>query len=1032
MTSPSTSRTTGRLCPHCGRSLNETALPASRLDDLVSSDTVAFDTNASNPAEAVDGETSSYTEAPSSATTDPASISVREPGDVFGDYEIEREIARGGMGIVYLARERKLRRTVALKVLRAGDGASDEDQHRFLREAEAAASLAHPNIVPIHELNEYQGRPFFTMDYIDGPSLETLIAEERLTIEESVELLEQIALAIHFAHTKGIVHRDLKPANVIMAPDGIPMITDFGLAVNLGGDPATQRMTHSGVVMGTIPYIPPEQAAGQVDKINPRSDVYSLGAILYEMVSGKPPFEADNQLELLHRVAHQDPELPRKLNPKVPQDLQTICLKCLEKPPGRRYRTAKELADDCRAFLDGEVIQARPVTIWYRAWRKMCRHRGLSALAATAVLLTLAFFGAMALLQQTSERATKFRQKAERDLKETARELRQVQEEKEELTASLDRSWRPVLAERFEAYDPEQWVLPNGGAGVERGYLVIDGRTPPRTKSDESPMEVGAALLDGFPGDCQVRMKVYVPRKGGGKIGVLLSGRQLTLEGSFGYLFTVGPPTAPGARIEKGPAVLVSKDDVSLEPERWQSLQVERKNGILRIRLEGEPVLEVEDETILQSDEHSRIGFVGSGGYVFIDDVVVSRPGLSRQMLDYMLDIAENLYRNGRRDQLNWAIEMTEQVAMESNDPVLHLRALRRAVTCYLRLHGSVRAASRRAQRLADQLKKGLGYSLQAGEEDFLQALVQMEAGRLAQAAKLFGRAAEEASEESGPFPLLAEVERVLVHLRLDRPKEAVRLLTDMQRRKVLTRLADRYEGLLQAANLHSGFIAQVDELLAAGEAEPVWNLLEALRVLFPQSRRDLAARSLSLAELYESRDQWEDALDRLGAARAMAPDWEKPVLALAAAHDRRGQTGQALTIYREAASAFPASSAVQVEFCSYALEHGGSDLAPAALKAARRAAEHTGRKDPVVLDLLAEARLANNQRTEAVKVLREAVALDATAERQERLREVESRTQALPEEGAQTEEPPPEETGPPAEEDETGDSATTISASTP
>jgi predicted Zn-dependent protease len=163
-----------------------------------------------------------------------------------------------------------------------------------------------------------------------------------------------------------------------------------------------------------------------------------------------------------------------------------------------------------------------------------------------------------------------------------------------------------------------------------------------------------------------------------------------------------------------------------------------------------------------------------------------------------------------------------------------------------------------------------------------------------------------------------------------------------------------------------------------------------------------------------------------------MAPDWEKPVLALAAAHDRRGQTGQALTIYREAANAFPASSAVQVEFCSYALEHGGSDLAPAALKAARRAAEHTGRKDPVVLDLLAEARLANDQRTEAVKVLREAVALDATAERQERLREVESRTQALPEEGAQTEEPPPEETGPPAEEDETGDSATTISASTP
>ncbi|MFW5857713.1 MAG: serine/threonine-protein kinase, partial [Planctomycetota bacterium] len=699
-------------CPHCGQALSDAdgpdaaEAPATTGDELATGETVTLDLSASSSDAAPPASSGGGPQSDAGASAAGAGSAIRSPGETFGEYRIVREIARGGMGIVYLAEQPKLRRTVALKVLRAGEGATEEDFSRFLREAEAAASLSHRNIVPIHELDVQQGRPFFTMDYIDGPSLEQEIAEGKLSLRESVEILEEVALAIHYAHGKGIIHRDLKPANVIIAPDGTPMITDFGLAVNLSRDPATQRMTHSGVVMGTIPYIPPEQAAGDVDRVNPASDIYSLGAVLYELITGQPPFQGETQFELLHCVIHRDPAPPRKLNAKIPADLQTICLKCLEKPQHRRYRTAQELAEDCRAFLDREMIKARPATFWYRVWRTLSRHRSLSLLGTGVILLALAVLASRLSLESTAAEARKSRAEAEiatRALARTREDYERLKEKTEELTATLNRGWRTVLYERFPRLDRRRWSVTAGAASFERGYLALRGPTtlpaegaPPRT--------VNAALQETVPGDCQVEFQVYVPRQRDAAVGVLLSGQRLQLAGNFGYLVTVGPPSAPGVRIEKGPVTLAHRPDAALAADRWQTLRIERSSGDIAVVLDDEELLRIHDETPLRGDEYGRIGFLAEGGFAFLDDVLVSIPGSSLQMLTGMLDMADSLYRQGRRDQLNWAIEMAEQVAEEAPDPVLQLRAVRRCITAYLRLHNNLAAAERRLDRLAHRL----------------------------------------------------------------------------------------------------------------------------------------------------------------------------------------------------------------------------------------------------------------------------------------------------------------------------------------
>ena len=276
------------------------------------------------------------------------------------------------MGVVFKARQMSLNRVVAVKMILAGQLASADDVVRFHAEAEAAANLDHPGIVPIFEVGELQGQHYFSMGYVAGQSLSALVADGPLSPVAAARLMRVVCDAVQYAHEHQVIHRDLKPANILLDRDGNPRVTDFGLAKRVRDD---SGLTATGTILGTPSFMPPEQAAGNVAAIGPPADVYSLGAILYMLLTGRPPFQASSSVDTLRLVLDQEPLSPRVLVPEVPRDLETIVLKCLEKPIGQRYGTARELADELNRFLDGRPILARPVSPWERGWRWCRRNR---------------------------------------------------------------------------------------------------------------------------------------------------------------------------------------------------------------------------------------------------------------------------------------------------------------------------------------------------------------------------------------------------------------------------------------------------------------------------------------------------------------------------------------------------------------------------------------------------------------------------------------------------------------------------------
>jgi len=330
------------------------------------------------------------------ASAQPAPTPLRR----VGNYELLEVIARGGMGVVYRARQVQLNRIVAVKMILAGQFARPDDLQRFRAEAEAAANLNHPNIVRVYETGEHEGEQYFSMEYIEGESLASRVASGPLPPEEAASIVATIAGAIAYAHSQGVIHRDIKPGNVLLdsasyplaagstvgadessphedaaraAPrHAAPRVTDFGLAKKIDDG---RGLTMTGQALGTPAYMPPEQAAGHLDKIGPASDIYSLGAVLYCLLTGRPPFQADTPLDTMLQVIDQEPAPPRLLNPKIPPDLETIALKCLEKEPARRYESATELASDLRRFEQGESINARGYNILERIASTVTRSR---------------------------------------------------------------------------------------------------------------------------------------------------------------------------------------------------------------------------------------------------------------------------------------------------------------------------------------------------------------------------------------------------------------------------------------------------------------------------------------------------------------------------------------------------------------------------------------------------------------------------------------------------------------------------------
>jgi WD40 repeat protein/tetratricopeptide (TPR) repeat protein/tRNA A-37 threonylcarbamoyl transferase component Bud32 len=352
-------------------------------------------------------------------------------------FEILGELGRGGMGVVYKARQVSLNRIVALKMVLAGAHARPEDLARFLIEAEAVAHLQHPSIVQIFDVGEHAGLPFFALEYLEGGSLHQKLQGTPLPAREAAQMVAALALAMYAAHERGIIHRDLKPANILLDREGRPKITDFGLAKRVEGGPS---LTQANAIMGTPSYMAPEQASGQSKAVGPAADIYALGAILYELLTGRPPFRAPTPPDTLFQVLHEEPIPLRRLQPKLPRDLETICLKCLRKDARQRYASAQALAEDVRRFLAGEAILARPVASWERSVKWARRRPAVTGLLTALVVVLVGGLIGMALLwQQAKEAAAQaFERQEEAEIARREALIRAYVENSERFTADRD------------------------------------------------------------------------------------------------------------------------------------------------------------------------------------------------------------------------------------------------------------------------------------------------------------------------------------------------------------------------------------------------------------------------------------------------------------------------------------------------------------------------------------------------------------------------------------------------------------------
>lgn len=402
MPNNSSHSSSARACARCGTLLGPDAPGSACWSCMIAVATAAPEPDA--------GSNGTHEARPPEAASDPVPT---ETGQRLGDYLLERQIAHGGMGVVYRARQLSLDRTVAVKLLLLGRYSSADSIARFRREAQSAAALRHPNIVAIHDVGEHQGQSFLAMEYLPGGSLADVLRGGPLPFERAARYAHAIAQAIHHAHGQGVLHRDLKPSNVLIGDHGEVRVTDFGLAKKLDG---TNDLTLTGQMVGTPNYLSPEAAAGRNEEVGPLSDVYAIGAVLYECLTGRPPFLAPSLSETLIHIRDTDPVAPRALNPAVPRDLETIALKCLEKSPARRYASAEALAADLDRWLRQEPIQARPVGVFERGWKWAKRKPKAAALLATTLIAVGAFIASLTVMNVRVGRAN-------RQLSENVRDL---------------------------------------------------------------------------------------------------------------------------------------------------------------------------------------------------------------------------------------------------------------------------------------------------------------------------------------------------------------------------------------------------------------------------------------------------------------------------------------------------------------------------------------------------------------------------------------------------------------------------------
>ena len=385
----------------------------------------------------------------------------------FGDYELLNEIARGGMGVVYKARQIALNREVAIKMILSGQFANDDEMERFYAEAEAAASLNHPNIVTIYEIGEVDGRHFFSMEYVAGESLADLVRDRPLASRRAAKYISAICEAVHLAHDNGILHRDIKPANVLVNKKDIPLVTDFGLAKQVHQQ---SGMTIEGSVLGTPSYMPPEQARGNLEEVDTRSDIYAIGATLYQLLTGNPPFAAASVYETIRQVLNKEPAEPQERNPDIPQDLATICMKCLQKSPDKRYQTALELHEELQRFLQGLPILARPISNVERLSRWCLRNRLIATTSASAIVGVLAMLITMTIAYFVTNDALLDARKSFERSKQTVDDFFVVVTQNELLQTPNTREVREVMLDKALLYYESLRRQREGNLSDERNF----------------------------------------------------------------------------------------------------------------------------------------------------------------------------------------------------------------------------------------------------------------------------------------------------------------------------------------------------------------------------------------------------------------------------------------------------------------------------------------------------------------------------------------------------------------------------------
>jgi eukaryotic-like serine/threonine-protein kinase len=430
---------------------------ARRADTSYRVDVPLLDETGAFPAGDASSLTGGYT---------PSDMPERIPGTpIVPGFEILDELGRGGMGVVYKARQVALDRIVALKMILAGPHAREKDLKRFEAEARAVGKFQHPNIVQIHEVGDAGGLPYFSLEFVPEGSLSQKINRDPQAPRYAAEIVEALARAMHYAHERGIIHRDLKPANVLLAADGTPKITDFGLAKQLESD---SGQTQAGQVLGTPSYMAPEQAYGDSDKITPAADIYALGGILYDLLTGRPPFSGTSVIETLEMVRTREPVPPTQLVGKLPRDLETIALKCLQKDPARRYATAGDLAEDLRRFLTRRPILARPVSAIEKTWRWAKRNPWVAGLGSGVAVLLIAVALITSLLSYRlsikKDEADTAKDTAEKALvqEEIAKNKAQDEQHKAEIARDDEKKARTKTAEqRRLALDTVRGVLRN-------------------------------------------------------------------------------------------------------------------------------------------------------------------------------------------------------------------------------------------------------------------------------------------------------------------------------------------------------------------------------------------------------------------------------------------------------------------------------------------------------------------------------------------------------------------------------------------